>query len=251
MSAALRWSENSLLAALPEDALQRLAPNLELVAMPLGQVLHHPGAAVRAAWFPLDSIVAKLFVMEDGHAAPIALVGREGVVGVSLFLGGARPADLASVQSAGWGYRLPAQHLQEEFARGGAVMRVLLRYTQALIGQMMRTAACNRHGTLEQRLCRWLLLSLDRSSGGELAMTHELIANGLGVRREGVTEVASRLQRQGAIRYHRGHISVLDRALLEEQACECYRAASRASAGSAPETAPLRLAQPQPAAVRH
>ena len=246
MTLAHRWFENTLLTALPDDVRQRLAPSLTLVAMPLGQVLHEPNAAMSAAYFPLSSIVAKLFVMEDGHAAPVALVGREGMVGVSLFLGGARPMSLASVQSAGDAFQLPAKSLQEEFARGGALMRVLLRYTQSFIGQMMRTAACNRHGTLEQRLCRWLLLSLDRSSGGELTMTHELIANGLGVRREGVTEAASRLQRAGAIRYHRGHISVLDRTVLERQVCECYHAGRRATEGFPIDTTALRAAAQPP-----
>jgi CRP-like cAMP-binding protein len=250
MSVAHRWSDNSLLAALPDDVRQRLAPGLALVPMPLGRVLHEPGVSMSTAWFPLSSIVAKLFVMQDGHSAPVALVGREGMIGVSLFLGGGRPVSRASVQSAGEGYRLPAHCLQEEFARGGALMQVLLRYTQSLIGQMMQTAACNHHGTLEQRLCRWLLLSLDRSSGGELAMTHELIANGLGVRREGVTEAASRLQRQGAIRYHRGHISVLDRAVLERQVCECYRAGRRATEGIPIDTTALRPAGQRPAALR-
>jgi CRP-like cAMP-binding protein len=249
MSVARRWSDNALLAALPDDVRQRLAPGLALVAMPLGRVLHEPGASMSAPWFPHSSIVAKLFVMQDGHTAPVALVGREGMVGVSLFLGGGRPVSLASVQGTGEGYRLAAHCLQEEFARGGALMQVLLRYTQSLIGQMMRTAACNHHGTLEQRLCRWLLLSLDRSSGGELAMTHELIANGLGVRREGITEAASRLQRQGAIRYHRGHISVLDRGVLERQVCECYRAGRRAAEGIPIDTTALQAAGQRPAAA--
>jgi CRP-like cAMP-binding protein len=250
MTAAHRWLENSLLGDLPDDVQQRLAPSLALVAMPLGQVLHEPGATMSAAYFPVTSIVSKLFVMADGHSAPVALVGREGVVGVSLFLGGARPTSRASVQSAGQGFRLPAQRLQEEFARGGALMQVLLRYTQSFIGQMMQTAACNRHGSLEQRLCRWLLLSLDRSSGGELVMTHELIANGLGVRREGVTEAASRLQREGAIRYHRGHISVLDRTVLERQVCECYPVGRRATEGFPIDTTALRAAGQRPIGLR-
>jgi CRP-like cAMP-binding protein len=242
MSIVHRWFENSLLRALPDDVRQRLAPSLALVTMPVGQVLHEPGAAMSAAYFPLSSIVAKLFVMEDGHSAPVALVGHEGVVGVSLFLGGVRPTSQASVQSAGQGLRLPAHRLQEEFGRGGALMQVLLRHTQNLIAHIMQTAACNYHGTLEQRLCRWLLLSLDRSSSSELRMTHELIANGLGVRREGVTEAASRLQRQGAIRYHRGHISVLDRTMLERQVCDCYGAAPLAAEDCALEKAALRRA---------
>jgi CRP-like cAMP-binding protein len=242
MTTALPWSQNTLLEALPEDVRRRLAPSLALVTMPLGQVLHEPGAAMNAAYFPLTSIVSKVFVMADGHSAPVALVGREGMVGVSLFLGGAQPTSRASVQGAGQGIRLPAQRLQEEFARGGALMQVLLRYTQSFIAQMMRTAACNRRGSLEQRLCRWLLLSLDRSSGGELVMTHEAIADGLGVRREGVTEAASRLQRQGAIRYHRGHISVLDRSVLERHVCECYHAGRRATQGVPIDTSALRAA---------
>ena len=238
MTLAHRWLENSLLGDLPDDVRQRLAPSLALVTMPLGQVLHEPGAPMSAAYFPVSSIVAKLFVM------------REGVVGVSLFLGGARPMSRASVQSAGQGFRLPAERLQEEFARGGALMRVLLRYTQSFIGQMMQTAACNRHGSVEQRLCRWLLLSLDRSAGGELTMTHELIANGLGVRREGVTEAASRLQREGAIRYHRGHISVLDRTVLERQVCECYHVGRRATEGFPIDTTALRATGQRPIGLR-
>jgi CRP-like cAMP-binding protein len=231
MASSNRSPRNLLLDALPEDARARLAADLQPVTLTLGQVLHEPGAALRSAYFPTTSIISKLYDMEDGHSAQVALVGREGMVGVSLFLGAATPPIRASVQSAGQAFRLPAQRLQDEFARGGPTMQVLLRYTQSLMVQMMRTAACNRHGSLEQRLCRWLLLSLDRSTGDELAMTHDLIANALGVRREGVTEAAGRLQRRGAIRYLRGHIHVLDRAVLESHVCECYAKITQASIG--------------------
>lgn len=215
--------ENLLLNELPEEVRERLAPSLECVTMPVGRILYEAGAPVRDAYFPLSSIVSMHCLMQNGSAAEVALIGREGMIGLSLFLGAPRSNSQISVQSSGQGWRLPAQCLKDEFARGGALMQVLLRYTQAFIGQMVQTAACNRHGTLEQRLCRWLLLSLDRTSSGELTMTHELIANALGVRREGITEAAGRLQRQGAIHYHRGHISVLDRPALERRTCECYQ----------------------------
>jgi CRP-like cAMP-binding protein len=218
-----RFSENILLGALPEEVLERLAPHLERVSMPLGRVLYESGATVHDAWFPASSIISMHRLMENGSAAEVALIGPEGMVGLSLFLGAERPNTEVSVQSAGHAFRMPARALKDEFGRGGALMQVLLRYTQTFIAQMAQTAACNRHGTLEQRLCRWLLLNLDRMPSGELAMTHELIANALGVRREGVSEAAGRLQRQGAIHYHRGHLSVLDRPVLERQACECYR----------------------------
>ena len=218
-----RPSENLLLDALPEDALERLTPHLEHVPMPVGRVLYESGATVRDAWFPTSSIVSMHRLMENGSAAEVALIGPEGMLDLSLFLGAERSNTEVSVQSAGHAFRMPARPLKEEFGRGGALMQVLLRYTQSFIAQMAQTAACNRHGTLEQRLCRWLLLNLDRMPSGELSMTHELIANALGVRREGVSEAAGRLQRQGAIHYHRGHLSVLDRPVLESRACECYR----------------------------
>ena len=200
----------------------RLEAHLELVPMPLGQALYEPGGQLRHAYFPTSSIVSLLYMMEDGASAEIAVVGNEGVLGISLFMGGETTPGRAVVQSAGHGYRLASQVLKQEFNRAGALMRLLLRYTQALITQMSQTAVCNRHHALEQQLSRWLLLSLDRLDGMELAMTQELIANMLGVRREGVTEAAGKLQRDGLIKYSRGHITVLDRTGLERTACECY-----------------------------
>jgi CRP-like cAMP-binding protein len=229
----LNWtSQNFLLNAIPQEVVERLCPDLERVQMPAGQILCEPGVAIRDVYFPATSIVSMSYVMENGGAAEIALIGREGMVGVPLLLGTASSTVRASVQSAGVGFRLPGRCLIEEFKRGEALMHVLLRYTGTLMGQMEQTAACNRHGTLEQRLCRWLLMSLDRLPGNELTMTHELIANALGVKREGVTEAASRLRHQGAIHYRRGHIEVLDRPVLERQACECYQ---MAAAGPRPE----------------
>jgi CRP-like cAMP-binding protein len=213
---------NQLLAALPPDELQRWLPRLEPVDLPLGQVLYEPGVTLRHVYFPTDAIVSLLYVMENGASAEIAVVGREGLVGVSLFMGGGSTPSRAVVQSAGKGFRLDAAHMNEEFNRAGVVMRLLLRYTQALITQMAQTAVCNRHHSLDQQLCRWLLLSLDRLDGNQLKMTQELIANMLGVRREGVTEAALKLQQAGLIRYARGHISVLDRPGLEARSCECY-----------------------------
>lgn len=213
---------NHLLAALPEPEWQRWQPELEHVPMPLGQVLYESGRAMSHAWFPTTAIVSLLYVMENGASAEIAVVGNEGIVGVSLFMGGGSTPSRGVVQSAGEGYRLRSGVMKEEFERAGPVMHLLLRYTQALITQMAQTAVCNRHHTLHQQLCRWLLLSLDRLEVNELVMTQELIANMLGVRREGVTEAALELQRLGLIRYARGHIKVLDRPGLERRACECY-----------------------------
>jgi CRP-like cAMP-binding protein len=213
---------NQLLAALPPAELQRWLPRLEPTDLPLGQVLYEPGVTLRHVYFPTDAIVSLLYVMENGASAEIAVVGREGLVGVSLFMGGGSTPSRAVVQSAGRGFRLEAAHMNEEFNRAGAVMHLLLRYTQALITQMAQTAVCNRHHTLDQQLCRWLLLSLDRLESGQLRMTQELIANMLGVRREGVTESALKLQQAGLIRYARGHIHVLDRPGLERRSCECY-----------------------------
>jgi CRP-like cAMP-binding protein len=213
---------NQLLASLPDDALQEWLPHLERVPMPLGQVLYESGRTLSHVTFPIDAIVSLLYVMENGASAEIAVVGNEGVVGISLFMGGGSTPSRAVVQSAGEGYRLKAQVVQESFNRSGPVMHLLLRYTQALITQMAQTAVCNRHHTVDQQLCRWLLLSLDRLQGSELLMTQELIANMLGVRREGVTEGALKLQHAGLIRYSRGHISVIDRAGLEKRTCECY-----------------------------
>jgi len=219
--------QNHLLAALPDAEWSRWSPLFESVQMPLGEVLYEPGVALASVYFPLTSIVSLLYVMENGSSAEIAVVGNEGIVGVSLFMGGESTPSRAVVQSAGLGCRLDAEVMKAEFNRGGPVLHLLLRYTQALLTQMAQTAACNRHHTLDQQLCRWLLLSLDRLQGDELAMTQELIANMLGVRREGVTEGALKLQRAGLIRYSRGHITVLDREGLERRTCECYEVVKR------------------------
>ncbi|MCM2356219.1 MAG: Crp/Fnr family transcriptional regulator [Arenimonas sp.] len=213
---------NRLLAALPPQLLAQWAPHLAPVLLPIGQSVYEPGATLQHVLFPTTALVSLLHVLGDGHTAEIAVVGNDGVVGVSLFMGGGSTSTRGVVQGAGWALRLPVPLLQQAFAAGGAVPRLLLLYTQALIAQMSQTAACNRHHGIDQQLCRWLLLSLDRIDGCELAMTQELIANMLGVRREGVTAAASRLQRQGLIRYARGHIAVLDRRGLEQRACECY-----------------------------
>jgi len=214
--------ENHLLAALPDTEWQRWRVNLEHVHLPLGKVLYEAGATMSHVHFPTTAIVSLLYVMESGSSAEIAVVGREGLVGISLFMGGGSTSSRAVVQSAGHGFRLSALALKDEFSRAGPVLHLLLRYTQALITQMAQTAVCNRHHSLDQQLCRWLLLSLDRLPGNELVMTQELIANMLGVRREGVTESALKLQHAGLIRYARGHITVLDRPALERRVCECY-----------------------------
>ena len=215
--------QNSLLAALPEPVRERLLPHLEPVQMPLGDVLYESGSQLQYVYFPTTSIVSLLYVMEDGASAEIAVVGREGLLGIALFMGGESTPSRAIVQSAGLGFRLKAQVLKEEFNRAGPLMHLLLRYTQALITQMSQTAVCNRHHSVHQQLCRWLLMSLDRLPSNKLIMTQELIANMLGVRREGVTEAAGKLQNAGLILYSRGHITVLDRPGLEAEACECYQ----------------------------
>ena len=212
---------NHLLAALPAAEWARWLPHLEPFEMPLGQVLYESGDTLSHVYFPTTAIVSLLYVMEGGASAEIAVVGNEGIVGISLFMGGESTPSRAVVQSAGQGFRLPSQTIKDEFKRA-PVLHLLLRYTQALITQMSQTAACNRHHSLDQQLCRWLLLSLDRLKGDELVMTQELISNMLGVRREGVTEGALKLQRAGLIRYSRGRIRVLDRPKLEERSCECY-----------------------------
>jgi CRP-like cAMP-binding protein len=222
VGATLDPRQNRLLATLPEVELQRWLPHLELVEMQLGEVLYESGATLGHAYFPITAIVSLLYVMQNGASAEIAVVGNEGILGVSLFMGGGSTPSRAVVQSAGRGFRLRAQLMKAEFDRAGAVLHLLLRYTQALITQMSQTAVCNRHHSLDQQLCRWLLLSLDRLQGNELIMTQELIANMLGVRREGVTESAVKLQQAGLIRYGRGHITVLDREGLEKRSCECY-----------------------------
>jgi CRP-like cAMP-binding protein len=214
--------QNRLLAALPEAEWLRWQPYLEQVNMPLGKVLYESGGKLSHVYFPTTAIVSLLYVMEDGSTAEIAVVGHDGVVGVSLFMGGESTTSRAVVQSAGCGYRLRSSLMMQEFNRGGPVLHLLLRYTQALITQMAQTAVCNRHHSLDQQLCRWLLLSLDRLQTHELVTTQELIASMLGVRREGVTEAAGNLQKDGLIRYRRGHITVLDRGGLERRSCECY-----------------------------
>jgi CRP-like cAMP-binding protein len=213
---------NRLLTALPPAERARIEPHLQFVPMPLGTVLYESGDRLRHVYFPTDSIVSLLYVMEDGASAEIAVVGNEGVIGVALFMGGETTPSRAIVQSAGYAFRLPGQRLKDEFHCNGALQVSLLRYTQALITQMAQTAVCNRHHSVDQQLCRWLLLSLDRLASNQLTMTQELIANMLGVRREGVTESAGKLQRLGVIRYNRGQITVLDRAKLEQLSCECY-----------------------------
>ncbi|WP_374340692.1 Crp/Fnr family transcriptional regulator [Methyloversatilis sp.] len=213
---------NRLLAVLPDVDWLRWQPLLEWVDLPLGEVLCESGRTLSHVYFPTSAIVSLLYVMENGASAEIAVVGNEGVVGISLFMGGESTPSRAVVQSAGKGVRMRSQAIKDEFNRAGPVMHLLLRYTQALITQMAQTAVCNRHHTLDQQLCRWLLLSLDRLQGSELTMTQELIANMLGVRREGVTEAALKLQKLDLISYARGHIKVLDRAGLEQRTCECY-----------------------------
>jgi len=214
--------QNHLLAALPRDEYQRLAPHLERVELTLGESLVESGKVMRHVYFPTDCIVSLLCVMEDGDSTEIAVVGAEGIVGISLFMGGETTPSRAVVQSAGGAYRFKGQLLKDEFDRASTLQYLLLRYTQALITQMAQTAVCNRHHSLDQQLCRWLLLSLDRLPSNELVMTQELIANMLGVRREGVTESAGKLQKAGLIAYHRGRISILDRPGLEARVCECY-----------------------------
>ena len=214
--------QNRLLAALPPSDRERLFPHLELVPMELGRVLYESGDALVHVYFPLDSIVSLLYVMENGSSAEISVVGNEGLIGLALFMGGETTPSRAIVQSAGYGYRLIGRRLKEEFNRHGELQLLLLRYTQALITQMAQTAVCNRHHSVDQQLCRWLLLSLDRLSSNKLVMTQELIANMLGVRREGVSDAAGKLQKLGVIRYARGQITVLDRDKLEALSCECY-----------------------------
>ncbi|WP_440590647.1 Crp/Fnr family transcriptional regulator [Rheinheimera fenheensis] len=214
--------QNHLLNALPTDVQQRLFPHLDLVEMPLGKVLYESGDVMRYVYFPTDCIVSLLYVMENGSSAEISVVGYDGMVGVSLFMGGDSTTSRAIVQSAGFAYRMLGHRLKDEFNRHGQLLHILLRYSQALLTQMAQTAVCNRHHSIDQQLCRWLLLSLDRLKDNHLVMTQELIANMLGVRREGVTEAAGRLHKQGVIDYSRGHILVTNRAKLEQLSCECY-----------------------------
>ena len=229
MSSPHNPKQNHLLAALPADDYSRLLPDLELTSMPLGWAVYESGGPMGYLYFPTTSIVSLLYVTESGASAEIAITGNEGLIGISLFMGGESTPSRAVVQSAGNGYRLKAGILKREFALGGKLQYLALRYTQALITQMTQTAVCNRHHTVDQQLCRWLLLSLDRLPNNELMMTQELIANMLGVRREGVTEAAGHLQAAGLIRYSRGHITVLDRPRLEQRVCECYSVVKRES----------------------
>jgi CRP-like cAMP-binding protein len=228
---------NLLLAALPELDWGRIEAHLSPARMTLGDPVYESGERLGHVYFPVSSIISLLYVLADGASAEIAIVGFEGMVGVSLFMGGETTPSRAVVQSAGWAYRLPGQILKREFTRGGGVQHLMLRYTQALLTQMAQTAVCNRHHSIDQQLCRWLLLSLDRLTVPELTMTQELIANMLGVRREGVTEAAGKLQEAGLIRYSRGRITVLDRPGLEARCCECYAVVRRESQRLLPETA--------------
>lgn len=216
-------SQNHLLGALPIEIVERLSAHLELIKMPLGEVIYASGDQTQYVYFPTNAIISLHYVMENGASAEIAGVGNEGVLGISVFMGGNTTPSWATVQTAGYGYRLKGRLMMEEFNRAGPMMRFMLRYTQALMTQMSQTAVCNRHHSIEQQLCRWLLLTLDRLPSNELTMTQELIASMLGVRREGITEAAGNLQRVGLISYRRGHITVLNRTGLEDRACECYK----------------------------
>jgi CRP-like cAMP-binding protein len=231
--------QNHLLAVFPAAERERLFPQLELVAMPLGEVLYEPGDALRHVFFPTNCIVSLLYVLADGASAEISVVGNEGLIGIALFMGGETTPSRAIVQSAGYAYRLNGQALKDEFHLNGEVQFLLLRYTQALITQMAQTAVCNRHHSVDQQLCRWLLLSLDRLTSNQLDMTQELIANMLGVRREGVTEAAGKLDKLGIIRYARGRITVLDRPGLEQRCCECYAVVKKETDRLLPRSAPL------------
>ncbi|HYM43898.1 MAG TPA: Crp/Fnr family transcriptional regulator [Steroidobacteraceae bacterium] len=222
MSAKPPPTQNLILAALPSAIYQRLAPRLEFVEMDLGYSLYESGSPLQHVYFPVEGIVSLLYVTQGGNSAELAVVGREGMIGVSLFMGGETTPNRAVVQSACKAYRLPAQLLKAQFAEGGALQLLLLKFTQALITQISQTAVCNLHHSVDQQLCRWLLLSLDRLPGNQLQMTQELIANMLGVRRQGVTEAARKLERDGLISYSRGLISVLDRRAVEQRVCECY-----------------------------
>lgn len=227
MDVAQRPERNQILNALPIEAREQIFPHLKLVELRLGQVLYESGALLPHMYFPVDAIVSLLYVLDNGASAEIAVVGNDGVLGVALFMGGETTTNRAIVQSAGWAYRLTGARVKREFGRHASLLNVLLRYTQALITQMAQTAVCNRHHSVDQQLCRWLLLSLDRLESPKLAMTQELIANMLGVRREGVTEAAGKLQRLGAIKYSRGNIVVLNRPLVERHCCECYAVVKR------------------------
>jgi CRP-like cAMP-binding protein len=233
--------QNHLLAALPADVQGRLFPHLELLPLLLGKVLYESGDTLRHVYFPTDSIVSLLYVMENGGSAEISVVGNEGLVGIALFMGGESTPSRAIVQSAGTAYRMAGQLLKDEFNRHGDMLHLMLRYTQSLITQMSQTAVCNRHHTVDQQLCRWLLLSLDRLPSNRLTMTQELIANMLGVRREGVTDAAGKLQKLGVIKYFRGHITVLNRPKLEKLSCECYAVVKKETDRLLPYLPPRRV----------
>jgi CRP-like cAMP-binding protein len=232
--------QNHILDALPQPERERLFPHLRLVNLPLGKVLYESGDTLRHIYFPTDSIVSLLYVLQNGQSAEIAVVGNDGAIGVALFMGGETTTNRAIVQSAGSAYRLTGTRLKEEFELHGETLHILLRYTQSLLTQMAQTAVCNRHHTVDQQLCRWLLLSLDRLPSEELVMTQELIANMLGVRREGVTTAASKLQKLGVVSYQRGHIKVLDRPRLERLSCECYSVVKRETDRLMPLHSPAR-----------
>ncbi|MBE0622020.1 MAG: Crp/Fnr family transcriptional regulator [Burkholderiales bacterium] len=244
-------NQNHLLAALPAEEFERLRPHLEPVEMRLGEVLYESGGLLQHVYFPTTAILSLHYVMENGSSSEIAGVGNEGVLGISLFMGGNTTPSRAVVQTGGQGYRLKAQLMMQEFKRAGATQLLLLRYTQALITQMSQTAACNRHHSLIQQLCRWMLLTLDRMPTNELIMTQELVASMLGVRREGVTEAAGKLQESGVIRYRRGHITVLDRAGLESQVCECYAVVKKEFARLLPDALQRQNALPPAQAAQH
>ncbi|HEY3783806.1 MAG TPA: Crp/Fnr family transcriptional regulator [Steroidobacteraceae bacterium] len=243
--------QNHILHALPQPERDRLFPYLKLVALPLGKVLYESGDTLRHIYFPTDSIISLLYVLKDGASAEIAVVGNDGAIGVALFMGGETTTNRAIVQSAGSAYRLTGARLKREFERHGEMLHILLRYTQALITQMTQTAVCNRHHSVDQQLCRWLLLSLDRLSSDELTMTQELISNMLGVRREGVTEAAGKLQKLGVISYHRGRIKVLDRPRLEELSCECYSVVKQETDRLLPLRSPARPSLTRAAQAAH
>lgn len=227
MSALIGRPQNFLLNELSKEVWERLTPHVEHVTMRARHTVYDENACIRHVYFPVDCIVSMMYIMESGNSGEVAMIGHEGMTGVTVFLGAERSGSQVVVQSSGQAVRLPVSLINAEFRRGGTFMEVLLRYTQSFIAQLMDTAACNRHGTLDQRLCRWLLLNLDRTLGGELHVTHQVMASALGVKREGVTEAAGRLRRRGAISYRRGHIKVLDRPVLESAACECYKPDSR------------------------
>ena len=237
--------QNHLIAALPLDVQNRLLPNLELVPLNLGKVLYESGDTLRHVYFPTNCIISLLYVMESGASAEISIVGNEGIVGIALFMGGESTPSRAIVQSGGYAYRLPGKYFKEEFNRHSEMLMLLLRYTQSLITQMAQTAVCNRHHSIDQQLCRWLLLSLDRLPSNRLTMTQELIANMLGVRREGVTEAAGKLQKLGVIKYARGEITVLNRSSLEALVCECYAVVKKETDRLLPYTQNLTITDEQ------